>query len=253
MEFTEHIQALRREGRLLGAAAARADLGTPIPTCPEWTMRDLVRHVGDVHRWAAAHVADRRADPVRREELAAVAGPLPEDDRLLEWFAEGHASLLHTLETADPDMECWTFLPAPSSAAFWARRQAHETGIHRADAESPAGVISPFDASFAVDGIEEMLFGFLLRSNEAGGVDVPTSLSLQAEDTGDEWLVRLGPEGVEATRGHDGADCSVRGSASLVHLLLWNRVAPGDLDVSGDQSVLKLWRENVQIHWSRAR
>ena len=45
MEVGEHLDALRREGELLAAAAERSDLDTPIPTCPEWRMRDLVRHV----------------------------------------------------------------------------------------------------------------------------------------------------------------------------------------------------------------
>ncbi|MGH2557248.1 MAG: maleylpyruvate isomerase N-terminal domain-containing protein, partial [Actinomycetota bacterium] len=58
METAEYLAELRRQGDLLGAAAERTDLDTPIPTCPEWRMRDLVQHMGDVHRWAAAHVAE---------------------------------------------------------------------------------------------------------------------------------------------------------------------------------------------------
>src|SRR2546425_8335746 len=130
MVFLEHVAALRREGELLGATAARTDLDTPIPTCPGWRMRDLIGHIGDVHRWAAAHVAERRADPIRT--VREVAGPLPEDAGLIDWFYEGHKLLVRTLETADPDVVCWSFLPAPSPVAFWARRQAHETRIRRA-------------------------------------------------------------------------------------------------------------------------
>src|SRR5919109_4979290 len=98
-------------------------------------MRDLIQHMGDVHRWAAAHVAQKRPEPIGRGELAAVAGPLPSDADLLVWFRRGHADLLRTLRTADPDTQCWSFMAAPSPVAFWARRQAHETGIHRADSE----------------------------------------------------------------------------------------------------------------------
>jgi uncharacterized protein (TIGR03083 family) len=151
MEFAEHLAALRLQGELLGAAAAGMDLETRIPTCPEWTMRDLVRHMGDVHRWAAAHVAERRTEPIRRVD--EIAGPLPGDADLLDWFHQGHADLVATLEAADPDVRCWSFLPAPSPLAFWARRQAHETGMHRADAESPSGRITPFDPALAADGV----------------------------------------------------------------------------------------------------
>jgi uncharacterized protein (TIGR03083 family) len=254
MEVAEHLAALRREGDLLAAAAARTDLETPIPTCPEWGMRDLVRHMGDVHRWAAAHVAERRTEPIDKTGLAEVAGPLPDDARLLDWFREGHARLVQTLETAEPDTTCWTFLPAPSPVAFWARRQAHETGVHRADAESPGGParITPFAPDFAVDGIEELLYGFLGRSSDDIRIDPPRTLHLHATDIDGEWLIRL-DEGIEVRREHGHADCAVRAPASDLHLLLWNRRAPDGLEVHGDASLLSSWRENVQVHWSRSR
>jgi uncharacterized protein (TIGR03083 family) len=253
MEFSEHIAALRREGELLGVAAARADLDMPIPTSPEWRMRDLVRHIGDVHRWAAAHVRERRAEPIRK--AAEVAGPLPPDEGLIDWFCQGHEQLVRTLETADPDLLCWSFLPAPSSVAFWARRQAHETGIHRADAESPrgTGAITPFPPEFAADGIEELLFGFLGRPAEDVRPERPRTLHLHPTDTEDEWLVRLGQDGFEVSRDHAEADCMVRGTASDLQLLLWNRRAPDGLDVTGDRALLAFWRETVQVRWSRGR
>jgi len=253
VEVGEHLDALRREGELLAAAAEGSDLDTPIPTCPEWRMRDLVRHIGDVHRWARAHVAEGRLKPIGPKDLPDVAGPLPEDDDLLEWFRQGHARLVRTLETADPTTECWTFLPAQSPVAFWSRRQAHETGIHRADAESPAGLagMTPFPPGFAVDGIEEMLFGFLISG---GGLraDPPRTLHLHATDIDGEWDVRF-DELVEVRREHASADCTVRGPASDLHLLMWNRRSPEGLDVEGDASVLDFWRQNAKIQWGRPR
>jgi len=254
MEVGEHLQALRREGEVLAEAASRTDLDVSIPTCPAWRMRDLVRHVGDVHRWAAPPVAERRQTPIGKTDLPEVAGPLPVDADLLEWFREGHARLLRTLESADPDTPCWTFLPAPTPVAFWARRQAHETGIHRADAESPSGsdAITPFPPRFAVDGIEEMLFGFLGRPADELRADPSRTLHLHATDIGGEWLVRV-DEAVEVRREHGAADCSVRGAASDLHLLLWNRRMPEELDVEGDPLVLSFWRHTVKVEWSRAR
>jgi uncharacterized protein (TIGR03083 family) len=254
METAEHLVALRRQGDLLAAAAERTDLDTPIPTCPEWCMRDLVQHMGDVHRWAAAHVAEGRTQPIQKAELAEVAGPLPEDNHLIEWFREGHGRLLQTLEGAGPDAPAWTFLPAPSPVAFWARRQAHETGIHRADAECPGGqsAITPFAPDFAVDGIEEFLFGFLGRQDEELKNDPPRTLHLRATDISGEWLVLLG-ETVEVRREDGDADCRVRGPASDLHLLIWNRRSPDRLDVDGDASLLRFWGEKVQVHWSRSR
>ncbi len=253
MDLTDHLGALRTQGELLAEAAARTDLDAPVPTCPGWTVRDLVRHVGDVHRWAAAHVAERRTEQIRRVE--EIAGPLPGDEDLVAWFRDGHARLVRTLETAEPDVACWSFLPAPSPLAFWARRQAHETGIHRADAESPRGAITPFEAALAVDGVDELLFGFLGRA-PADADRAARTIALRAIDTGDEWLVRIGDDAIHAERGTGSApepDVAVACSASDLHLLLWNRIPPDAVDVRGDASVMTSWRDAVQIHWGRPR
>jgi len=255
MEVARHLQALRVDGELLASAAERTDPSTPIPTCPGWTMRDLLGHVGDVHRWAAAHVAHRRADPIGRDELVELAGPLPDDAHLVDWFREGHARLLGTLGAADPDAQCWTFLPAPSPVAFWARRQAHETGIHRVDAESPGGprAVTAFPAGFAADGVDELLLGFLGRGGDDIGTDAPRTMLVRATDTGDAWLVRIGTIGVQTSPGDGRADCVIRGAASDLYVLLWNRRSPDGLEVEGDRSLLDLWRDTVQIRWSRDR
>jgi hypothetical protein len=56
VDVAEHIAHLQRDGVLLADAAARAGMDARVPTCPEWVVRDLVRHQGDVHRWAAANL-----------------------------------------------------------------------------------------------------------------------------------------------------------------------------------------------------
>ena len=139
MDVDRHISALEAEGRLLAEAAERAGLAAAVPSCPPWQVRDLLRHQGYVHRWAAAYVSvPIRAEApelTEAEQLAAGAA----DDRLLDWFRDGHGALIRTLRAADPGVISWTFLDAPSPLAFWARRQAHETAIHRADAQLAAG------------------------------------------------------------------------------------------------------------------
>src|SRR5205823_3910842 len=128
-----------------------------VPTCPGWTVRDLLAHQGGVHRWATSHVVEARTEPPSRD--FALAEP-PDDDAVLDWFRDGYARLVTTLADASDRLECWTFLPSPSPRAFWARRQAHETAIHRVDAESASGEPVTFDPAFAVDGIDELLLGF---------------------------------------------------------------------------------------------
>jgi uncharacterized protein (TIGR03083 family) len=143
VEPRQHIDVLVREGDLLAIAAERAGLEAAVPTCPGWRVKDLLRHLGHVHRWAGAHVtqAARAAAGGPAEEEILRAGP--GDAALLGWFREGHAGLADALRSADPGLSCWTFLDAPSPLAFWARRQAHETAIHRADAQSAAGCAAP--------------------------------------------------------------------------------------------------------------
>lgn len=251
MEVAEHIASLRREGDLLAAAATRTDPDTPVPTCPDWRMRDLVRHIGGVHRWAATYVAESRSQPMDEAEEHKVMDTWPPDDaHLVEWFREGHARLVHTLETAAPDLVCWRFLPAPSPLAFWARRQAHETAIHRADAESPSGPATPFPAAFAADGVGELLSCFFTRPSRRLVADPARTLQVRSTDTGEEWLVRIGPDRVAVTRERAESDCGVQGPVSDLYLLLWNRRQPDGLTVDGDRSLLDFWRKSARVRWS---
>lgn len=242
MEIPEHLAVLRVEGDRLAAAAARTRLDTPLPTCPRWRMRDLLRHIGEVHRWATVVVAERRTQPAGER-----TGPWPQDAALVEWFREGHRQLVAALESAPADLACWTFLRAPSPLAFWARRQAHETAIHRADAESPAGEMTPVTAATAVDGIDELLRGFLSRRGSRLRTDPPRTLHLRADDARAGWLVVLGEHGVEVREEGVTAACEVVGAASDLYLLLWNRRGPEGLTVRGDAGVLDAWRETVRI------
>jgi uncharacterized protein (TIGR03083 family) len=249
MDVSDLIVGLRREGDLLASAAANTNLDSLVPTCPEWRVRDLVRHIGGVHRWAAAHVRDPRLQPL--SGIRAVVPEWPADAQLVEWFREGHAELVAVLAAADPALECWTFLEAPSPVAFWARRQAHETGIHRVDAEGASGAITPFPAGFVVDGIEEVLYCFAARPGGKLRNSSERTLRLRAEDAGREWLVRIGPDKVEVVRsGLDDADCTVRATASDLHLLVWNRRTSDGLEVEADAALLDLWRDSVRMRWT---
>jgi uncharacterized protein (TIGR03083 family) len=247
MQLAEHLTHLRADGALLADAAARAGLDARVPSCPDWTIRDLVRHQGDVHRWAAANLRRGKSDRMSAEELDRCLFTWPENGGLLDWFREGHAQLVATIEQAADDAVAFTFLSAPSARAFWARRQAHETAIHRVDAELALGSPTAFDAAFAADGVDEILYGFASRPGNAAA-DPPRSLGLHATDTDRHWHVRMDADGATVT--DDGAaDCMVRATASDLYLLLWNRGAVGGLEIDGAAEVLTSWRETYQIRW----
>jgi uncharacterized protein (TIGR03083 family) len=248
MEIPAFIDSLQRDGDLLAAAAASSGPDAAIPTCPGWNERDLVQHVGGVHRWATAFVVGAHAD-AQDVDFDAVSGPSPSDIALVDWFREGHAALVAALRAAPPDLECWTFLPAPSPLAFWARRQAHETAIHRVDAESASGPFTAFAPAVAIDGIDELLTRFATRPRSRE-VDTPRTLQVHATDGDGDWHVTIRAEGIDVSEGRGATECSVAGTASDLYTLLWNRRGLEGLDVEGDASVLDLWRESVRIRWS---
>lgn len=246
METAEFIDVLRREGLLLADAAGQARLTAKVPPCPGWQVRDLVRHQGVVHRWAARFVTEGRTDAARMEEDA------PEDGVLLSWFREGHARLVDGLAAAPPDLDCWYFLPAPSPLAFWARRQAHETTVHRVDAEAALGKdLTPIGTAFASDGVDELLTGFHVRAKSRVRSDRPRSLRVRAVDApagqGD-WLMHLTADPLRTERAGMGpADCTVRGTAAELYLALWNRGPYEGLEVSGDTSLVELWQRTAAV------
>lgn len=244
MEIAEHLAALQSEGDLLARAAERVDHAAPAPGAPAWTVADVLRHVGTVHRWAEAAVRTGSGDGsgYPDDTGSAVAGA-----DLVDWFRAGHAALVGTLSAADPAVRAFTFLPAPSPLAFWARRQTHETGIHRADVESAGGPVTPFDRAEALDGIAELVDGFAARPAKRGAAGTLGVLPVDAASTG--WLVRPGEPPVPGPTAAAGADCVLRGTASDLHLLLWNRPA-GEVRTAGDPDVLAAWRRTVRVRWS---
>ncbi|HUJ06327.1 MAG TPA: maleylpyruvate isomerase family mycothiol-dependent enzyme [Streptosporangiaceae bacterium] len=252
MEISEHITALTEQGPLLAAAAAAAGPDAPVPSCPDWLVRDLVRHQGGVHRWAASIVGTPRTEPWD-VDLDDVVGTWPADDELVAWFSDGCRELVGVLEQADPGLYCWTFLPAPSPLAMWARRQAHETAVHRVDAELAAGTpVTPFQAPFAADGIDELLSCSITRQHGRLRSDDPKLLRVRCAEGAGEWLVSIGPDGARTTAGAEGpdGDCLVAGTADDLYLALWRRRAPDVLEVEGDGGVLDLFLDKVQVRWS---
>ncbi|MBT2394566.1 maleylpyruvate isomerase family mycothiol-dependent enzyme [Streptomyces sp. ISL-100] len=244
METAEYIETLDQQGQLLAAAAEQAGTDAPVPTCPGWQVRDLLRHMGVVHRWATTYVI---AGHKERRPLGSE--PDLDSDALLHWFREGHSQLVAALNTAPKDLECLAFLPAPSPLAFWARRQAHETAVHRVDADSALGAgVSPVGSEFAADGVDELLRGFHARDRSRVRTEGPRVLRVRATDSGDVWTMRLSDDPPRTERNDEGpADCEVSGPAEQLYLALWNRLPLSSLTMSGDDALVRLWQEKSGI------
>jgi uncharacterized protein (TIGR03083 family) len=272
MDVPEHIAELQQNGELMAAAAERAGLASTVPPCPDWQIRDLLRHTGFVHRWAARYVTERLPQYVPELSEAEILATGPADPELIGWFREGHSRLVTALTEADPALTCWSFLPAPSPRAFWARRQAHETAIHRVDAELATGAdVTPVSAAFAADGVDELIMGFFGRDqrklSDTQRAGRRQTVQVRATDTGAEWLISLTEDGTLAagverggtsnsengrTGSHDSPHVELTGPAAGLYLLLWNRADPATagVEVSGDPRVLDSWRGGMHVTWS---
>ncbi|MFD5097058.1 maleylpyruvate isomerase family mycothiol-dependent enzyme [Amycolatopsis thailandensis] len=223
----EHLERLRELTTGFAQVARTGDHAAPVPCCGDWLLRDLVVHLGNVHRWAT--------------EIARTGEPAPQDFAvepgadLAAWYAECADGLVETMRAASPEDGAWNFTAAPKTKAFWFRRQVHETAVHLLDAHRAAGTGYTLDPFVAADGADEVLIGMLpkvKRWHTPPVVTVP--LLLKTSDTGHAWLITPpGENGVPGSRQADPAEAAgavVEGPAEGLDLLLWQRVG---LDESG--------------------
>ncbi len=238
----------------MAEAARRIGLDAVIEPCPGWAMRDLVQHLAEIHLWAAGQVSNRATtlSPKDHAEISSWWPELPPlypaDDDLVDYYLATNANLLRELESAPADLECRTFLDAPSDLAMWARRQAHETAVHRFDAESPGSEITPFDPTFAADGVDELLVAFAPRG-DSFPIEGTRTMAVRATDTGDEWFVTMSPDGITTGRSSADADVTLAGAAGDLYLAVWNRGDDSAITVTGDRSALEAWREGYHVRW----
>ena len=143
-------QALRSDGEAI-AAAGRRDLNAAVPSCPGWTVHKLLAHVGRVYRSVGRHVAERAVEMIPADEIPRP----PEGDAIVEWFEEGHRFVQDALDGADPGEAVWSWA-GQNTMAFYFRRMAHETAVHRWDAEAAFGEPSPIGSDLGADGVSEM-------------------------------------------------------------------------------------------------
>lgn len=241
----DYLGAIRGNATALVDAAEAAGLDSRVPSCPEWSVADLLEHIGYVHRWAAANCARAPTDPYIGSRDLGIAAPEP--DGLPSWVREGASDLADTLASRPPETPAWTWLP-PATFGFWRRRQAQETAVHRVDAQLAAGVVEPIDGPLAADGIDEWLS---LVPNlpwvEEKITGAGETIHLHCTDLDGEWLVRLEPTGLELERRHAKGDVAARGTASDLHCWLTGRGPVERLEVFGDTALLERWRERVQF------
>ena len=246
MDFASQLKQIEEQAAALRAAAVAAGPAALVPTCPEWTVQHLVRHIARVHGWALNGL---RTAP----DAGRPGRPTTPDgwDELLPWWDDTLATFLAELQTKGPDEPTWVFSPdVPSTAAFWARRQAHETAIHRLDAEhahagsAEASAVPSlvFDSEHAADGIAELLELMFPHVQQHFPVEREGTVLFHAADAGRAWLVRLVPGAPPEVGPTDEieADAAVVGTADAVYRAAWRR--PSTAVVTGDRTLVESLR-----------
>lgn len=234
----DYLEQLRADARRIATTVEVGPPDAPIAACPDWTISDLVGHLGGVHRWALHAV---RAGE-RPEHRPGTAGP--DGASLGSWLVDGADELAAAIEALPDDTPSWNPWGSDPVVAFWARRQALETMIHRWDAEAATGATTPLPPAMASDAIDE-LFDVILPRNLARDDAVPPtgSLHVHCTDVAGEWLVWIDEHGLALRREHAKGDAAIRGPAEALALHLWGRTATLDdpAAVVGDTTVATSW------------
>jgi len=229
--YPELVAAVRREGSGILAAAA---LGTDaeVPTAPGWTVSDLLLHVGRIYRRIAGLLATRATTAPDPDP------PMPDGDpgALVEELLD---DLVHQLTEVDADTPVWNWSPQPDVASFWARRMAHESAVHRFDAQRAHGVAQPIDGELATDGIDELLDVLVPEVLRRDHTTLPEGeLVLVADQDSTEWRLQLHQDHIERVGVAAADTTTVTGTTSALLLGLYGRVPWDRVQVSGDHDLL---------------
>jgi uncharacterized protein (TIGR03083 family) len=246
----DYCDALEADAGRLVELVTAAELTAPVPTCPGWTVADVVGHVGTLYRWSAAHVATAARARIAPDTLdlgVPAEGPTP------TWLADGIGPMLTTFRSGDPDAAAWGW-GGDRHARFWPRRMLFETVVHRTDAALALGVEPAVEADVASDGIDELLSNLPHAAYFAPGIAElrgdDERLALRPTDADTAWRIRLVPAGYawDWSTGH--ADVTVEGRAADLLALLYRRRDPSDEDRferEGDLALLDRFLSHAQL------
>ncbi|WP_267459311.1 maleylpyruvate isomerase family mycothiol-dependent enzyme [Prauserella sediminis] len=213
-------------------AALAAGPEATVPTCPEWTVARLVRHVAAVQAWVLACIADPHGGEPRGER------PPKEWDEIVPWWDGTRAELRRAFDSGPETPAHMPFPCYEANLRAWARRQAHEAAIHRLDAELAAGRdATTFDTMFAADGVDEALSMIIHRRRaDWSAVEARGTVLVHAEDARRLWSLTLAPGQPPALTGPADPDVTLSGGADAVYKRLWRR--PADVSITGEATLL---------------
>ncbi|MGI9606370.1 MAG: maleylpyruvate isomerase family mycothiol-dependent enzyme [Acidimicrobiales bacterium] len=234
MESAAAIAAMTASAARISELARSCELSTPVPHLGRWRVRDVVAHLGGVHRWAARIVTTRSMDGpgFTKSKLDGI--------ELCDWFDEGVQALLEAFRANDEDADCPNFNPGSvKNVAWWSRRQAHETTVHRWDVEHALDCTTPIESDLAADGVDEFLDVFV-RTRGKQTLIAPLVLATNQPDRAWTLAPAAKPGRLDVVPGRDPeVKTELAGDAEQMLLHLWGRLklTESELTVYGDLDV----------------
>ncbi|RPF20589.1 maleylpyruvate isomerase family mycothiol-dependent enzyme [Myceligenerans xiligouense] len=217
------------------AAIDDVDPAAAVPACGDWTARELIEHLAEIHHWAGTQARAHdtpypgRGSSGLAPHYAARAAELRETLRLLDPDATGRV-------LAHPDPL------SPGPVSFWHRRQVHETLIHLHDLRAVAAghpredLVTDVPPEVWADAVDEVVTVFQPRQVGLGRMaPLRVRVLLQADDAPGAPAWVLGSPDADRAR-EIVPDVAVAGPSRTLALLLWGRLTPGEaaITVAGD-------------------
>jgi uncharacterized protein (TIGR03083 family) len=219
------------------AAAVRAGIELPVPSCPGWTTGDVLTHVGKALNWMAEIVETRSQTPVMPRPNAH--GHDWRAPGVFEWFERGRDHFLDVMESTDPEMPGWSWA-GENRVIFRLWLESMETALHRWDEWGASGRQEPIDPALAIDGVDATIRWFLPHRRTFSTLpDGGESYRFDQTDGPGSWLVWFSDGTVRPGAGEDEADCFACGCASDILLFLWHRVPPSALATQSGAALLE--------------
>ncbi len=230
-----YLTLIRADAALLTAAAA-GHLDDPVPSCPGWTVADLVDHVG--------HVYHHKIACMRQQREPEPWPPDPPAGDPVQWLDDSTVELLAELGDRGPAAPSYTWHEPDQTVGFWYRRMAQETAVHRVDAQQARGGTDPVDSELALDGVDELLDIFFAGDwSDLPQPELVGRIGLRAADR--SWLVVMEPQEVRIESLGDEPEAVLSATPSDLLLWLWGRLPVDAVQSTGDPEAVVRLRQRL--------
>lgn len=250
METARYLACLQHDAARL-RLVAEGHLDLKVPSCPDWTVAELVTHVAEAYQ-----------HKIQCIRLQAFPRPWPPDfsgEEPVALFDRSLAELLAEFDKHGPDAPAKTWYDPDQSVGFWIRRMAQETVIHRIDGELAVGEVTAIPADLALDGIDEVLGIFLgwdsIDTIQREGrepwpllADTDGAVVVVRADADHAWSARFTPDGVQVSVGaSEEPAATLNGDPVDLLLWLWRRADIDKLTAEGDLTQVDRLHELMRI------